>query len=133
MKKFVALLVSSLLVCLVIGTALAETGFDKTIYSITTFIEWTSPDQSSGARWHIEWDTNVSNISANPNRRAYMRVFDEYGNYASEPYLYSTYSTAFHDYKTGFGYGDANTMVKGRLDNRDGAQAPLNVKGVFFN
>ena len=128
-KKIFALILCIATVCLS-ACALAETEIYWSGRSTSGFPSWSTPDKSTGAKWHIEWGEGT-NIAA--NRRAVMRAMSSNGNYASPLYVYSSKSTAYHRYEAAYAHGKAQTYAGGRLDDRDGAQAPLTVTGYFFN
>ena len=102
--------------------------FNCTTSDTVNYRSLTTPAESTGSQWHIEWDDN-SNIAS--NRRAVIRVH-EGEEAASATWVYSTLSSSYHPYKSGFGNGDAMVELRGRLDNRDGAQAPLCLVGTFY-
>ena len=129
MKKIFALILCIATVCLS-ACALAETEIYWSGSSTSGFPSWSTSDTSTGAKWHIEWGEGT-NIAA--NRRAVMRAMSSNGNYASPLYVYSSKSTAYHRYEAAYAHGKAQTYAGGRLDDRDGAQAPLTVTGYFFN
>ena len=128
MKKIISAIVCIIMVCTV-TCVYAETSIYWNGSDTVDFHSWTEPAQSSGARWDIEWGSRT-NIAS--NRRAVVRVHCGY-DAASATWVYSSKSTAYHDYNDGFGYGACDTELRGRLDNRDSAQAPLIVNGSFFN
>ena len=129
MKRWIALMLCIMTVCFA-TCAFAETAISWRGSDTVEFHTWSTPGTSSGTSWHIEWDTAVTNIVS--NRRAVVRIMSD-GKYASSLWVYSKCSTAYHKYNTGYGQGKTKTYVTGRLDDRDGAQAPLIVKGSFFN
>lgn len=128
MKKVLTVILCVMIMSMV-TCAFAETKIEWNGSDTVNLHSWSSPATSSGARWHIEWG-NSTNIAS--DRRALVRVHSGY-DAASASWVYSTKSTAYHDYNSGFGYGLRNTELWGRLDNRDGARAPLKVDGYFFN
>lgn len=128
MKKFVALVLCMLTVFSAV-CAVAETQIYWTGNDTSSFHTWSSPAVSSGTSWHFEWGEGT-NIAS--NRRAVVRIKSG-TNYASALYVYSKKSTAYHKYISTYAQGKATTYASGRLDDRDGAQAPLTVTGYFFN
>ena len=72
-------------------------------------------------------------IGISSRRRAVVRIYAEPspGVYASSLYVYSTKSTAYHPYNSGFGNGARQTYIAGRMDNRD--SGTLVVAGTFYN
>lgn len=130
MKKFMALAICLMLVLSCVAAASAETTFAWSGSQISGMPSWSTPYVSSGSNWHISWNAS-SNVAS--NRRAVVRAMDDHGNYASSLFVYSTLSSSYHPYKSGFGNGNADTCIAGRLDDRDGANAPLKVSGTFHN
>lgn len=127
MKKSICLALAALLLICYTVPAAAATHFDFSTSATSGFPRWTESQESTGANWHIEWKKGT-NIGS--NRRAVVRALCN-GEFASSLFVYSTRSTKYHPYKDGYGHGDADTYVGGRLDNRD--HGTLHVVGWFFN
>lgn len=128
MKKFVALVLCMLTVFTAV-CAVAETPIYWSGSATSGSPAWSTPAESTGTSWHIEWGDGT-NIQS--NRRAVVRI--KCGDqYASALYVYSTLSTSYHKYVSTYAQGKGKTYASGRLDDRDGAQAPLTVTGYFFN
>jgi hypothetical protein len=132
MKKISVLLLCALVLCIAASALASEpyeaSPFDESTSSITTFLTLTSPARSTGKNWHIEWG-KYANMES--NRRAVVRVHAGY-NAASATWVYSTKSSAYHPYKTGYGNGGAKVELRGRLDNRDGDNGAIRLQGKFF-
>ncbi|MGI6215275.1 MAG: hypothetical protein ACOYIT_05305 [Christensenellales bacterium] len=130
MKKISVLLLCALVLCIAASASAYDPSyFNKEVYSITNLKTLTSPPKSStGKNWHIEWGSAANMESY---RRAVVRVHAGY-NAASATWVYSTKSSAYHPYKTGYGNGGAKVELRGRLDNRDGDYAPIILQGYFF-
>lgn len=126
MKKFFALVLCLVTVCS-FTLASASTPFSYSGNEKVNFIRWSQSDQSSGKNWHITWDD--CNLSS--TNRAVVRVFAAPGVYASSLFVYSSPSTAYHPYKSGYGQGKSNTYLGGRMDDRDSGS--ITVKGQFHN
>lgn len=126
MKKIVATVLSVVLLCSA-SLASASTSFSYTGSETTDFIQWSQPAESTGANWHLTW--TKCNLSS--TKRAVVRVYAAPGVYASSLYVYSSASTAYHPYKSGYGQGKANTYLGGRKDNRD--TGTIIVSGEFYN
>lgn len=134
MKKFLALVLCTMMICAVASEALAATTFSFSTSQMTGYPCWTEPDVSTGSKWHIEWD-DKTNIQS--DRRAVVRALSEDGNsYASSLFVYSSLSSDYHPYKDAYinrGGTEIKTRVGGRKDDRDGASGTLIVVGTFFN
>lgn len=134
MKKFLALVLCTMMIFAVASEAFAATEFNFTTAKMSGFPAWTEPDVSTGKNWHIEWD-DVTNIE--PTRRAVVRALSEDGmSYASSLFVYSSLSANYHPYKSAYINSNGSqikTRVGGRKDDRDGASGDLHVKGWFFN
>lgn len=127
MKKAIVFVLAAVLVLCCIASASASTSFSWSGSTTSGFPRWGDDQTSSGAKWHIDWDSS-SNISS--SRRAVVRILSN-GNYASSLFVYSTLSSNYHPYKDGYGYGLADTYIAGRLDDRD--SGTLTVSGTFYN
>lgn len=90
-------------------------------------LRWGDSLESSGSNWHITWLS--SNLSS--KNRVVIRIYAGEGTYASALWVYSSASTTYHPYKTGFGNGKAITYIGGRMDDRD--VGPIIVSGIFHN
>ena len=127
MKKLFAGFIAVMMLCLTLGSAMASTNFSWSGNDTVNFHAWGSPDWSSGSNWHITWgDTNISS-----SLRAAVRIYAAPGEYASSIFVYSTESSAYHPYKSGYGNGAKKTYIAGRVDNRD--SGTLVVDGTFYN
>jgi len=92
MKKFVALLLSMMLICLCISSAMAVS-FSWT-GSSTSFTRWSSSVKAQGNTWYISWgDTNLSST-----QKAAVKIYSAPGVYASHTFYYSSESSASHSY-----------------------------------
>ena len=129
MKKFIALFLCILTVFSSV-CAIAETQIYWSGSVTSGSPAWSTPAESTGTSWHIEWGDGT-NIAS--NRRAVVRIKAADGSYASSLFVYSKKSTAYHKYISTYAQGKAKTYASGRLDDRDGAQGPLTVTGYFFN
>ncbi len=127
MKKFLALVMATMMICAVMTTAMAETTIEWEGEDTRNFHSWTTPADSSGGSWHIVWGENT-NIAS--NLRAVVRVHSG-ERAASATWVYSSKSEKYHPYNSGFGYGACKTELRGRLDNRDSGW--LIVDGTFYN
>lgn len=126
MKKIIASVLLVVLVCTA-SLASAATRFSYTGSETTDFIQWSQPAESTGSNWHLTWE----NCDLSSTKRAVVRVYAAPGVYASSLYVYSSASTAYHPYKSGYGQGKANTYLGGRMDNRD--TGTISVLGWFHN
>ena len=129
MKRLVAALSAVLCSTLIATSAMAAVDFSYSSAQTKDMVRWSDSAESSGTRWHLTWDVNNSNISS--THRAAIRIYAGPGDYASALYVYSSYSTSYHNYYSGYGQGKKNTYIAGRLDNRD--SGTLTVKGRFYN
>lgn len=126
-EKLFAGFLAVMMLCLTLGSAMASTNFSWSGNDTVNFHAWGSPDWSSGRNWHITWgDTNISS-----SLRAAVRIYAAPGEYASSIFVYSTESSAYHPYKSGYGNGAKKTYIAGRVDNRD--SGTLVVDGTFYN
>lgn len=135
MKKFFAMVLAAVMVCGMMSVACAATGFNVTTSVMSGFPPVTVPAVSTGSNWHITWGEGC-NIAS--NRRAVVRALSEDGSaFASSLFVYSTTSAAYHPYKDAYinktEDSEIKTCVGIRLDDRDGAQAPMKVNGIFHN
>ncbi len=135
MKKFLALVLCTMMIFAVASEAFAATKFNLSTDLMSGFPCWTEPAVSTGKNWHIEWDAEATNIQS--DRRAVVRALSEDGNsYASSLFVYSSESEAYHPYKAAYinsGNSQIKTRVGGRKDDRDGAAGTLFLVGYFFN
>lgn len=92
MKKFVALLLSMVLICLCITSAMAVSFSWKGTSS--SFTRWSSSVKANGSTWSISWGDN--NLSS--TRKAAVKIYSAPGVYASHTFYYSSSSSASHDY-----------------------------------
>lgn len=124
-KRFVALMLCILIVGGTVS-ALAEMPFKYTGDETVIFENWTGYGKSSGKSWHLTW----SNQNLSSRNRAVVRIHAGY-DAASASWVYSSASTSYHPYNPGFGYGNRDVQMRGRMDNRDSGK--INVSGTFYN
>ena len=130
MKKLFAGFLVVMMLYLSFGSAMASTNFSWSGDGSGDPKRWGDSQASSGNNWHITWGSNTTISSS---KRAVVRIYAEPspGTYASSLYIYSTKSTAYHPYNSGFGNGLKDTYIAGRMDNRD--SGTLVVEGTFYN
>ena len=132
MKKFIALLMAALLICGTVGAAMAETSFYYYGTKQYDFDPWSSPATATGKNWHITWGANANMTS---NRRAVIRVLDgdDQSTFASELWVYSSKSSAYHPYKDAWVNSGRKSCIGGHLDDRDSTTVALYAYGTFHN
>lgn len=127
MKKFLALVLCTMMICAVMTMAMGETEITWSGSDTENFHSWTTPADSSGGSWHIVWGDNT-NIAS--DLRAVVRVHCG-ESAASATWVYSSKSSKYHPYNSGYGYGACEVELRGRLDDRDSGL--LIVDGTFYN
>lgn len=128
MKKLISLMMCLVIVLGIVASASAQTWFFYQGNNSHTFTAASSPAPSTGKRWHMWWHPS-SNQS--PTNRVVIKIYAGKGIYASSTWVYSTKSEKYHDYYSQYAYGQANTYVGAKLDDRDNGN--LFVGGWFYN
>lgn len=121
MKKFVALLLSMVLICLCITSAMAV-GFKGT-GSPTSFTRWSETTQASGSTWYLSW----SRCNLKDGLKAAIKIYSAPGVYASHTFYYSTSSLTSHAYLESVTDG-TNVYVAGK---KYAGSGDLNLEGTF--
>lgn len=122
MKKFFALLLCFVLVCLCISSAMAVSfSWDS---SSTSFSRWSDTTSAKGGTWKISQWTQ-SNLSE--SHKAAVKVYSAPGVYASHTFYYSSTSTNSHDYLDSVTDG-TDVYLAGKLHSGSGN---ITVAGMF--
>ena len=128
MKKLISLMMCLVIILGIVASASAQSWFYYSGNNTQALTGARVPAPPNGKRWHMWWHP-YSNQS--PTNRAVIRILAEGGGHASALWVYSTKSEKFHDYYSQYAYGQANTYVGARLDNRDNGY--LWIAGWFYN
>ena len=121
MKKFVALLLSMVLICLYITSAMAVEF--KATGSPTSFTRWSSTAQAGGSTWYLSW----SKCNLSSDLKAAIKIYSAPGVYASHTFYYSTSSSTSHSYLTSVTIG-TDVYVAGKKYSGSG---DLDLLGTF--
>lgn len=121
MKKFLAVLLCTMMVCAYATNAMAAP-ISGTLTSTTELRNVTSAVESEGYYWTAAFTGAAS------NKRVVARVHAGY-DAASATWVYSGYSTTSHPYVDEYADGWAMVTLRARVDNRD--QGPITISGTF--
>ena len=124
MKRIIALLLVTLMICGSISVALAGTASFSWSGTSTGWNIWTSNVNVEGSTWKIVWgNNNLSDVTAK------VKIWKSDGNPASHTFYYSSASEASHPYLETYG-----SSVKVHVDGgrRTQGTESLTVQGTFY-
>lgn len=121
MKKFFALLMCAIMLCMSMTSAMAAT-ISGTLTSTTTLKNVTPSVVSVGNSWVAAFN------GASASKRVVARVHSSSAA-ASATWVYSGYSGTAHPYKDEYLGGGYVVVLRARVDDRD--EGPITISGSF--